>query len=260
MTENYEFNAATVDEAIAKASTRLGVPEQELSYEVIDEGSSGFLGIGARDARISVSSTRLADSSPEPFDTPIVEESPEREQEQELEAKTTAIADDGSASDADQSPASIPVAPEELLSEIEDFATRTVKGMGFEARLEVYDAGEFIAVDVSPGDTGLFIGQKGETIDAFQHLLNISVYNHRDFVKKIIIDSEGYRQRRIEAVQGMAHRMARRATREGRTVELPPMSSSERRVVHTYLKENPKVSTDSEGSGENRRVNISPVS
>lgn len=259
MTENHEFNAATVDEAIAKASTRLGVPEQELSYEVIDEGSSGFLGIGARDARISVSSTRLADLSTEPSETPIVEESPEQEQEQELEEKTTAIADD-SALDAGQGPASVPVAPEDLLSEVEDFATRTVKGMGFEARVEVYDAGEFIAVDVSPGDTGLFIGQKGETIDAFQHLLNISVYNDRDFVKKIIIDSEGYRQRRIEAVQGMAHRMARRATREGRTVELPPMSSSERRVVHTYLKENPKVSTDSEGSGENRRVNIIPVS
>lgn len=259
MTENHEFNAATVDEAIAKASTRLGVPEQELSYEVIDEGSSGFLGIGARDARISVSSTRLADLSTEPSETPIVEESPEQEQEQELEAMTTATADD-STLDVDQSPASVPVAPEDLLSEVEDFATRTVEGMGFKARVEVYDAGEFIAVDVSPGDTGLFIGQKGETIDAFQHLLNISVYNNRDFVKKIIIDSEGYRQRRIEAVQGMAHRMARRATREGRTVELPPMSSSERRVVHTYLKENPKVSTDSEGSGENRRVNIIPVS
>lgn len=255
MTENHEFNAATVDEAIAKASTRLGVPEQELSYEVIDEGSSGFLGIGARDARISVSSTSLADLSTEPSETPIVEESPE----QELEKKTTAIADD-SALDVGQGPASVPLAPEDLLSEVEDFATRTVKGMGLEARVEVYDAGEFIAVDVSPGDTGLFIGQKGETIDAFQHLLNISVYNDRDFVKKIIIDSEGYRQRRIEAVQGMAHRMARRATREGRTVELPPMSSSERRVVHTYLKENPEVSTDSEGSGENRRVNIIPVS
>lgn len=255
MTENHEFNAATVDEAIAKASTRLGVSEQELSYEVIDEGSSGFLGIGARDARISVSSTKLADMSKEPSETPIVEERPE----QELEKTTTAIADD-SALDVGQGPASVSVAPEDLLSEVEDFATRTVKGMGFEARVEVYDAGEFIAVDVSPGDTGLFIGQKGETIDAFQHLLNISVYNDRDFVKRIIIDSEGYRQRRIEAVQGIAHRMALRATREGRTVELPPMSSSERRVVHTYLKENPKVSTDSEGSGENRRVNIIPVS
>jgi spoIIIJ-associated protein len=256
MTKSHEFNAATVDEAVAKASTRLGIPEQELSYEVIDKGGPGFLGIGARDARISVSSSRLADSSTESSETPIVEESPE--QEHKLEAKPTAVAD-GLVSDIDQSAATVAVAPEDLLSEIEDFTMKAVKGMGFDARVEVYDAGECIAVDVSPGDTGLFIGQKGETIDAFQHLLNIAVYNNRDFVKRIIIDSEGYRQRRIEAVQGMAHRMARRATREGRTVELPPMSSSERRIVHTYLKENPKVSTDSEGSGENRRVIISPV-
>lgn len=254
MTENHEFNAATVDEAVAKASTRLGIPEQELSYEVIDKGGPGFLGIGARDARISVSSSRLADSSVEPSETPVAEESPE----QELEAKPTALAGDP-ASGIDRSAATVATAPEDLLSEIEDFTTKAVKGMGFEARVEVYDAGECIAVDVSPGDTGLFIGQKGETIDAFQHLLNIAVYNNRDFVKRITIDSEGYRQRRIEAVQGMAHRMARRATREGRTIELPPMNASERRIVHTYLKENPKVSTDSEGSGENRRVIISPV-
>ena len=257
MTENQEFNAATVEEAVAKASARLGLPEQEISYEVIDKGGPGFLGIGARDARISVSSARLADSNMEPSETPIVEESLEREQE--FEANTTVVADDP-VSEVDQSTAPVAGAPEDLLLEIENFTTKAVKGMGFEASVEVYDAGEFIAVDVSPGDTGLFIGQKGETIDAFQHLLNIAVYNDRDFVKRIIIDSEGYRQRRIEAVQGMAHRMARRATREGRTVELPPMSSSERRIVHTYLKENPKVSTDSEGSGENRRVNISPVS
>ncbi len=257
MTENHEFNAATVDEAVAKASTKLGLPERELSYEVIDKGSPGFLGIGARDARISVGAARLANSKSEPPETPVTEKSPE----QESEAKTTAdvLATDP-VSDADKNLASSPKAPEDLLSEIDAFAARTVKGMGFEAQLEVYDAGEFIAVDVSPEDTGLFIGQKGETIDAFQHLLNISVYNDRDFVKRIIVDSGGYRQRRIEAVQGMAHRMARRATREGRTVELPPMNSAERRVVHTYLKENPKVSTGSEGSGDNRRVNISPIS
>lgn len=258
MTESHEFNAATVEEALEKASKRLGVPEEELSYEVLDPGSPGFLGIGARDARISVATTGSEDTvvePPAPDDEQAEEPSlpdpePVAAVEQEPE-ESTQTPEQGS-------PTDIPV-PEDLLSEIKEYATTAVEGMGFEARVDVYDAGEFIAVDVSPGDAGLFIGQKGETIDALQHLLNISVYRSRDFVKRIIIDSEGYRQRRIEAVQGMAHRMARRAAREGRTIELPPMSASERRVVHMYLKENPKVSTDSEGTGENRRVNISPI-
>lgn len=259
MTESHEFNAATVEEAVEKASKKLGVVKEELPYEVIDEGSPGFLGIGARDARISVVSAGLEET-----DIENVEPSDDTSDDEPLEQvlQTEAVDDppvDESAPVDEESSTTYPEAPEDLLLEIKDFTTTAVEGMGFEARVDVYDAGEFIAVDVSPGDTGLFIGQKGETIDALQHLLNISVYKDREFAKRIVIDSEGYRQRRIEAVQGMAHRMARRATREGRTIELPPMNSSERRVVHMYLKENPKVSTDSEGTGENRRVNISPV-
>ena len=66
------------------------------------------------------------------------------------------------------------------------------------------------------------------------------------------------RQRRVEAIQGIAHRTARRAVRERRPIELPPMSPAERRIVHLYLQDNPKVTTASEGSGDNRRVRISP--
>jgi spoIIIJ-associated protein len=135
-----------------------------------------------------------------------------------------------------------------------------VIGLGLSnARLDVYDAGEFVAVDVVAEEAGLFIGQKGETIDALQYIANVAAYKNRSFSKRIILDSEGYRQRRTEAIQGMAHRTARRAMREQREIELPPMNPAERRVVHVYLKENTEVNTVSEGSGENRRVKVSPA-
>jgi spoIIIJ-associated protein len=114
-------------------------------------------------------------------------------------------------------------------------------------------------VDVASDNTALFIGQKGETIDALQYLVNSAVYRKRPFVKRIILDAEGYRQRRVEAIQGIAHRTARRAVRERRPVELPPMTPSERRIVHLFLKDNPQVTTASEGAGANRRVRISPT-
>jgi len=123
----------------------------------------------------------------------------------------------------------------------------------------VYDASGFIAVDVASDSTALFIGQKGETIDALQYLMNAAVYRNRPFVKRIVLDAEGYRQRRTEAIQGIAHRTARKAIREGRTMELPPMSPAERRVVHIFLRDNPMVTTASEGTGENRRVKIIPA-
>jgi len=131
--------------------------------------------------------------------------------------------------------------------------------MGLDATVDAYDAGDVITVDVSTEETGLFIGQKGETIDAIQYLLNVAVYKNHPFVKRIVVDSEGYRKRRIEAIQGMAHRTARRALREKRPLSLPPMSAAERRVVHLFLKENPKVTTSSEGKEEDRRVIVSPV-
>ena len=253
MMPNQEFNAATVDEAVEKASSSLGVSASELSYEVLDEGSVGFLGIGARDARIAV---ELPGGSHQLGEESLVEESPAEERLGEEPAEST---DELSEVFAESSEAEHAAVPEELLNEIKDLVTSIVGAMGFESRIDVYDAGSFVAADVTSDNTALFIGQKGETIDALQYLINAAIYRKRPFVKRIILDAEGYRQRRIEAIQGMAHRTARRAVRERRTVELPPMNPSERRIVHLFLRDNPKVTTVSEGSGDNRRVKISPT-
>ncbi|MGB3682223.1 MAG: RNA-binding cell elongation regulator Jag/EloR [Rubrobacteraceae bacterium] len=261
MTQAQEFNASTVDDALAKASARLGVPPEQITYEILDEGSPGFLGIGARDARVSVTPSAPAEDEPAIPEIDAAEEGEDEEQAIER-TELSSEHEPEPVENIEKEPESTeitPEAPEGLLAEIEKFTVEAVEGMGFKARVEVYDVGEYIAVDVSTAETGLFIGQKGETIDALQLLVNVSAYRDQDFVKRIVVDSEGYRQRRIEAVQGMAHRMARRATREGRTIELPPMGSSERRVIHTYLRENPSVSTVSAGTGDNRRVNISPA-
>jgi spoIIIJ-associated protein len=265
MTQSQEFNAGTVDEAVEKAAANLGVPAAELAYEVVDEGSEGFLGIGARDARIVVHAPYAGGSTETPSSETPSREEPQQEpipvaseelEEVVAEAPSSDLTEvfGGSAVGGENVPA-----PEALLNEVRDLVTSVVKAMGFEARVDVYDADGFIAVDVASDSTALFIGQKGETIDAIQYLVNAAVYRQRPFVKRIVLDAEGYRQRRVEAIQGIAHRTARRALRERRPVELPPMSPAERRVVHIFLKDNPKVTTASEGSGENRRVKISPA-
>jgi spoIIIJ-associated protein len=245
MTRTREFNAATVEEALERASARLGLRVEDLSYKVVDEGSEGFLGIGARDARIVVEVPGTEQADVEDEEVPETTDVPASQDLSEVL---------GESSESENV-----AAPEELLDEIRDLATSAVKAMGFEARIDVYDADGFIAVDVAPDNTALFIGQKGETIDALQYLINAAIFRKRPFVKRIILDAEGYRQRRVEAIQGIAHRTARRAVRERRTVELPPMSPSERRIVHLFLRDNPKVTTASEGSGDNRRVRISPT-
>jgi spoIIIJ-associated protein len=262
MNDSREFYAATVEEAAEKASAALGIPRDRLAFEVLDQGTMGFLGIGARDARILVEEVGTQDivhSLGDEEDLPL-EHGSEREVELPVE--------DGSQSATHAQPAQIleeddeivaEEAPEDLILAVDEFATALVEAMGIDATIDAHDAGDAIAVDVVTKETGLFIGQKGETIDAIQYLLNVVVYKNRPFAKRIVVDSEGYRQRRIEAIQGMAHRTARRAVREGRPLSLPPMPAAERRVVHLFLKENPKVTTSSEGKENARKVVVSPV-
>ncbi len=251
MTKSQEFYAATVQEALDKAAVVLDVEPQELEFEVLDQGSAGFLGIGARDARITVHLPAAAEGSGAGSE---LEERDINEEEIAPEVTTpltSADEADGSAETQDT--------PEDLLLAVDGLMTQLMELVGFDGTVDAFDAGEVILVQVSTAQTGLFIGQKGETIDALQYLLNLIVYRDWPFAKRIVVDTEGYRQRRVEAIQGMANRVARRAQRERRPLSLPPMSAAERRVVHLFLKENPKVSTSSEGQDENRRVVISPV-
>jgi spoIIIJ-associated protein len=253
MSEKQEFYAATVEDAIEKASAVLGIPPDQLGFEVLDRGSTGFLGIGTRDARIlverSLSPAETADADTD--DPPL--EVPE-------EADVLPVDEQGGTVEpVDHSRVAAAEVPDDLIVGVDQFMTALMDAMGLDATVDAYDAGEVVAVDVATNETGLFIGQKGETIDAIQYLVNVAVYRDRPFVKRIVVDSEGYRQRRVEAIQGMAHRTARRAIREKRPLSLPPMSAAERRVVHLFLKENPKVTTSSEGKEEERRVVVSPV-
>ena len=273
MSESKEFYGASVNEAVDKAAAELGIARNELSYDVLDSGSGGFMGIGARDARISVESPSLAETP-----SPLAEETVEvSEGTQEPEAPSFQIRDiEDEGAEDDMALESLPPTldareeatstvvddvpvPEEVLEHVRRFTASAVEGMGIDGRIDVYDAGEFIAVDVTSEQAGLFIGQKGETIDALQYLLNVATYKDRQFAKRAVLDSEGYRQRRIEAIQGMAHRSARKALRERRRIELPPMNPSERRIVHLYLQDDTRVNTASEGSGDSRRVTISPL-
>jgi spoIIIJ-associated protein len=252
-----EFYAASVEEAVDKASATMGIPRDKLDYRILDWGSAGFLGIGTRDARIvvqrpeshvSASPSGLSSLQlPGDVRSPAVEDSTEQDISQPAQTGEEDLSDETSE------------VPHDLIVAVDDFMTSLLGLMGFDATVDAHDAGDTVEVDVVTEEIGLFIGQKGETIDAIQHLLNVVIYRQRPFLKRIVVDSEGYRQRRVEALQGMAHRTARRALREKRSLSLPPMSAAERRVVHIFLEENPDVVTTSEGQDENRRVIVNPV-
>lgn len=112
-------------------------------------------------------------------------------------------------------------------------------------------------IDINGADLGLLIGRRGETLSALQYLVNLIVNRRYPDRPGVTIDVEHYKHRREEQVVSLARRMADRVRQTGSAITLEPMTAAERRLVHITLAEDPELSTNSIGEGDNRKVVIS---
>jgi spoIIIJ-associated protein len=104
----------------------------------------------------------------------------------------------------------------------------------------------------------LLIGRRGVTLDAIQYLASLAVNKQNDNYVKIILNTEGYREKREKTLKDFADKMAYRAIRTGRKIELEPMNPYERRIIHASLQNNKKITTKSQGEEPYRRIIIEP--
>ena len=110
--------------------------------------------------------------------------------------------------------------------------------------------------EIEGDDAGLLIGRKGETLKTLQFLVRYIVSQRLDDRVNLMIDVEGYQERRHQSLANMAQRVARRVTDTGKPITLEPMPPNERRIVHLTLSDHPKVTTESTGMGSSRQVVI----
>jgi spoIIIJ-associated protein len=141
---------------------------------------------------------------------------------------------------------------EELLEEVAD-------GFGLDVEVEVQEGDGVLRGNLRGDDVGLFIGRRGQTIDAVQHLAQRIVFREGPSPVRVVIDADGYRERRAESLRADAEQAAKEALRSGQPVELEPMGASERRIVHEYLRERGSVETHSEGDEPARRLVVTPL-
>ncbi len=229
-----EVIAPTVEEAIARGAEELGIPEDDLQVEVLDEGGKGFLGISPRQARIRLS-VGIPDSS---IEQPASEESSSAE-----------------LSDEDA----------EAVRAAHDTVVELVQRLGLEAQVTA-EWGEKdpkarirpLLVDVQGDDLGILIGRGGETLTALQYISRLIVAKELQKPVAVVIDIEGYRARREEQLGRLAQKMAAQAAELDQTMELEPMPPNERRIIHVALRDNPAVTTESIGEGSSRKVTIIP--
>ena len=126
--------------------------------------------------------------------------------------------------------------------------------------LEVREEGAAtgIAFDVTGEDLGILIGRRGQTLTCLQYIVKIIVGHQTKTWLPIIVDVEGYKQRRYNALQALAGRMAEQVKVKRVPFTLEPMSAFDRRIIHLTLAEHPDVTTQSNGEGEARKVVILP--
>lgn len=120
------------------------------------------------------------------------------------------------------------------------------------------DEGELI-LDISGGDLAVLIGRHGRTLDALQMIVSSFMSNKLHFHFPIVIDVEGYKSRRKEKIESLAHSAAARAVRQHGSVKMAPMNAYERRIVHLALLDSLEVTTHSEGEDPDRRVVVTYV-
>jgi spoIIIJ-associated protein len=141
-------------------------------------------------------------------------------------------------------------------------AARVLEGilerMGLRARVFATEDAEHVRLDISGPEAGLIIGKQGQTLDALQYLVRRIVGRPGD-TKSIVLDSEGYRDRREDALVEMAYRLAEKVQQTGRPLAVEPMSAHDRRIIHITLDKFPGVATRSEGEGVHRRLLIVPA-
>ena len=112
-------------------------------------------------------------------------------------------------------------------------------------------------IDISGEDLGMLIGRRGESLMAFQYVVNLVMTRRYPGRGSVTIDVEEYRRRREQQLISLAERMADRVREDGDPITLEPMSAAERRLVHLALVDDPDVETNSTGEGDSRKVVIS---
>jgi spoIIIJ-associated protein len=258
--ESVEGTGRTVDEALENALDEIGLERDEVEVTVLAQGGSG------EQARVVV--TALEDVEElDDFDEDEVDEQPAGIGPA-AGASPRRVPGSGDAARQPEprpeaAPAGPPPDPRVVAALARDILVEMLDYMDLPSEVTV-DAAELddglpsVQMSVEGEFGGILIGRHGETLGALQFLLGLITSRRAGRRVRVIVDVEGYRERRAKLLRDMAVRAAERAQRYRQPIFMDPMLPNERRIVHLALQDNPNVSTHSVGEGDNRRVVVSP--
>jgi len=227
-----EVQAPTVQEAIDRGLEELNADRNEVEVEVLQEGSRGVLGLGAKEAHVRL--------------TLITEEEEEFEEESE-------------AGEAPYSQEHLERVAQATLQELlERMRVKSQVVIRRDVDTSVQEDAPPVVLDVLGDDLGVLIGRRGETLAALQYITRLIVSREMQCWVDLVVDVERYKVRREHALRQLAERIAEQVALSRQPLALEPMPPHERRIVHIALRDHPVVTTLSVGRGDSRKVTIIP--
>ncbi len=253
MVESVEAAGRTVDEAVENALDDLGLERDEVTITVLADGGEGA------QARVLVTPREDLEEIVElEADLGEADEQP-RASSAGQEARGGPGANGAAAVGSQAAPADAEAAAalaEGVLVELLDYMDLPSDVTIDHA--EVDDGLPSVQLSIHGEFGGILIGRHGDTLAALQFLVGLITARRAGRRVRVVVDVEGYRERRAKLLRDMATRAAERAQRYRQPIFMDPMLPAERRIVHLALQDNPSVSTHSIGEGDNRRVVVSP--
>lgn len=241
---------ATVELAISSALAALGVTRNEVEVKVSDQGRKGFLGFGAKEAEVTVTIIHVDEPSvPETLVTPETT-TVDLKEEVVVESIPT---------DMQQGPVE-KLSDEIAIEETERYLQQVAEGMGIKDIQVSHEIdGKYVNFQLESAKAALLIGKRGQTLNALQQLSQLVTNKSANQFKVVRVDVGDYRERREQSLEQLANRMADKAVRTGRKVQLEPMPSYERKVIHNALSNRLDIETYSEGNDPFRYLVIEAI-
>lgn len=268
-------SAKTVDDAITEASIQFGVTSDKLEYDVIEKGSAGFFGIGSKQAVIKAR-LKEEEKKVEPVAEVKKEEKKEhknfkkenkehkkefkKEVKKEVKKEAPVVEEPKAEAKVEKKEAEVVAIEEGTMKACEEFLAEVLKAMGMEdvEFTSTVDEDGALAIEMKGDNMGILIGKRGQTLDSLQYLTNRIANKSQDGYVRVKLDTEDYRRRRKQTLENLAKNIAYKVKRTRKPVSLEPMNPYERRIIHSALQGDDRVSTHSEGEEPYRRVVVTP--
>ena len=270
-----DVTGKTEEEAIQSALAQLGMERDDVSVEILERAKSGFLGMGAKPARVRVTygpdeapvEEIAAPVKPAVVEKPVKKEEPKKPQQpkpvRQQQPKPAQPRQAKPRREENRTEKAAPAAPAVALPECSDdnavritaFLTGLLTHMESPAAVKVYEEEKGRYKVILEGQKlGALIGRRGETLDAIQQLTNYAVNSGSEKRIRVHVDAENYRARREASLESLAMKVAAKVKKYRRSVTLEAMNAYERHVIHAALQDVKGVTTYSVGTEPNRRV------